>query len=411
MSIGLPVYNGERFLVEALESVLAQTFRDFELVISDNGSTDATEQICRRFAAGDARIRFLRSDSNRGAAWNFNTVFEHSRGAYFKWFAHDDLLAPDYLERCVERLAACDASVALVYPERIIMTYGGVVLGPDRRVRWFEATPPYASIGFLRSFYIPERHMPALAFALIRREALLETRLIGAYNLADLVLATELRLAGEFAYVPGELFFNRGHHEDAAFVADRRTVRGEADWYDPGRPPRPVLPELRLLAERLRAVARARIPTARKAVLSTCVLVGTFTMRPLERLAPRADHLISRLFALWSAASLAAARDTGHALLAPRLWVLLAGLRARSADQVGLALGRATPATRVSLLSFVATRLARRTDRDAAQLLRAWREGACAERRSAALSVASGDPERTPAGGAARPGSADSAAR
>src|SRR6202011_3838576 len=104
VSIGLPVYNGERYLRETLDSILAQTYHDFEVIISDNGSTDATEQICREYTARDSRIRYHRSAVNRGAAWNYNNVTALSNGKYIKHAAADDLLMPTYLERCVATL-------------------------------------------------------------------------------------------------------------------------------------------------------------------------------------------------------------------------------------------------------------------------------------------------------------------
>ena len=104
VSIGLPVYNGERWLAEALDSLLAQTYSDFELIISDNGSTDDTQAICEEYAARDRRIRYIRQEINRGLAWNWNCVFEESAGDYFKWAACDDLYHPTFLERCVQIL-------------------------------------------------------------------------------------------------------------------------------------------------------------------------------------------------------------------------------------------------------------------------------------------------------------------
>src|SRR6185369_4346332 len=104
VSIGLPVYNGVNYLRQALDSLLAQTFGDWELILSDNGSTDATESICREFAARDGRIRYLREPVNRGATWNFNRVFELSRAPLFRWAAHDDVCSPELLERCVAAL-------------------------------------------------------------------------------------------------------------------------------------------------------------------------------------------------------------------------------------------------------------------------------------------------------------------
>src|SRR5882762_1549884 len=114
ISIGLPVYNGENFITDALESILGQTYTDFELIISDNASTDRTEALCKSYAARDPRIRYWRNAENLGAARNFNRVFELSSGEYFKWTAHDDVLAPDYLEKCIEA-SDRDPSVVLVY--------------------------------------------------------------------------------------------------------------------------------------------------------------------------------------------------------------------------------------------------------------------------------------------------------
>ena len=104
VSIGMPVFNGENYLAEALDSLLTQTFSDFELIISDNASTDKTEEICRAYAVRDQRIRYFRNQENLGASRNYNRVFELSSGEYFKWAAHDDLCAPEFLGRCVDVL-------------------------------------------------------------------------------------------------------------------------------------------------------------------------------------------------------------------------------------------------------------------------------------------------------------------
>src|SRR5438128_3187989 len=101
VSLGLPVFNGEAFLVQVLESILAQTYGDFELIISDNASTDATPDICRVYAARDPRIRYVRNATNVGAARNFNRVFQLSTGEYYKLANADDVCAPTLVERCV----------------------------------------------------------------------------------------------------------------------------------------------------------------------------------------------------------------------------------------------------------------------------------------------------------------------
>src|SRR5260370_10566620 len=120
VSIGVPVYNGENFLRETLDSLLAQTFEDFELIISDNGSTDNTPHICREYALRDNRVSYHRCDINRGFSWNNNHVFQLAQGEYFKWADHDDLCAPEYLERCITVLdARPDVVLCDVIPSNI----------------------------------------------------------------------------------------------------------------------------------------------------------------------------------------------------------------------------------------------------------------------------------------------------
>src|SRR6187401_3712053 len=115
LSVGLPVYNGQRFLRAALESILAQTFGDFELIVCDNASTDATEAICREYAARDPRVRYFRHPTNIGPAANYNACFRHARGELFRWAAHDDVIAPQLFQMSIDALDRDPAAVA-VYP-------------------------------------------------------------------------------------------------------------------------------------------------------------------------------------------------------------------------------------------------------------------------------------------------------
>ncbi len=123
MSIGLPVYNGENYLVESLDALLSQTYRDFELIISDNASTDRTEEICRQYAAADPRIRYLRQPRNIGGSPNQDFVFRQARGELFKWAAHDDLYGPELVERCVEALDR--------HPEAVLSHAGMAIVDGD----------------------------------------------------------------------------------------------------------------------------------------------------------------------------------------------------------------------------------------------------------------------------------------
>jgi glycosyltransferase involved in cell wall biosynthesis len=116
VSIGIPVYNGGPFFEACLEAVAAQTFTDFEVVISDNASTDGTPDVARSFVDRDPRFRYVRFERNRGAAANWNRVVELATGRYFRWLAADDLIAPTYLERCVAVLDT-EPDVVLVTPQ------------------------------------------------------------------------------------------------------------------------------------------------------------------------------------------------------------------------------------------------------------------------------------------------------
>lgn len=379
VSIGIPVHDGERFVAEAIESILSQTFGDFELIVCDNASSDRTDAIVRELAARDSRIRYHRNGSNLGAAANFNRCFELARGEYFKWCAHDDRLEPTYLERCVEILDASGPEVALCFPQRVIMTHDGRPLGPDPVDRWFEASHPYDRISFARVARIPDRRHPEVAFALCRAEALRKTRLIGAYNLADLVLTTELRLAGEFRQVPQPLFLNRGHDEHADFRRSRRTRGGEASWYDPRRRRGPRWPGGKVLLERMRAILRSDLPGHRKLAYAGATVWGQAVVRTGTRMAVPLERLRASAFRAWESGSVRALRSD-RSLLACRLWALFGGIHRRQRDVVALAFARPSPATRSALYGFVGERLARRRDEPARSLLREWADHGDAER-------------------------------
>ena len=119
VSIGMPVFNGGATVRDALESLLAQTFADFELIISDNGSTDDTEEICREYDAADERIRYVRQPENRGAAANWAFVLDQAVGEYFMWAAHDDLWDPSYIYELTSVLDA-DSSVGVAFSGRVL---------------------------------------------------------------------------------------------------------------------------------------------------------------------------------------------------------------------------------------------------------------------------------------------------
>lgn len=264
VSIGLPVYDGERYLEAALDSVLSQTLTDLEVVVSDNASNDATREICEARARRDPRIRYVRQPSNRGAAWNYNETFRLARGRYFKWAPHDDLVAPTFLERCHAALEALPPSVVLAYPRMRLIDEAGESLGDyDAPIEWDPATPASR----LRSLLCapPDAthlHRCEPVMGLIRRDALARTRLIGGYNSADKVTIVELALLGDFHRIDDRLAFRR-EHAGSSQVANR-SPDDMARWFDPTRRGRFVAPRSRLAVEYARAVLRADLPPGEK---------------------------------------------------------------------------------------------------------------------------------------------------
>jgi glycosyltransferase involved in cell wall biosynthesis len=237
LSIGLPVYNGEHLLPQAIECLLAQTFGDFEIVIGDNASTDRTEEICHDYVRRDPRIRYVRHDHNLGAVANFNRVFHLSSAPLFKWAAHDDLHCAAFLEVCVSLLDQ--------YPDAVLAHTGTAFV--DERG---EAFPLEANTcGFLDprtgthhnvdALDIGDSAKPAVrfwqvlsgarwgthCFGVLRREALLKTRLLPNFPGNDRIMLGELALVGRFKTNP-ELLFLRRLCANGSWTMSREQLKG-----------------------------------------------------------------------------------------------------------------------------------------------------------------------------------------
>ena len=251
VSIGLPIYNGQRFAAQAIESMLGQTFGDFELVISDNASTDATQDLCLAYAARDRRIRYHRNPENIGANRNFNRVAELARAPYFRWAAHDDLVAPKFLERCVEVLDA-DPSIVLCHTRTMQVDAEGKPLTEEAR-RWLMDNAPLNdpprrldSVRTARRFYdlLLRTRWCFEIFGVIRREPLLRTGLQGSFYGADKVVLASLSLMGRFHEVPEELFLRRCHSDQSTSI---RSAAARAVWSNPKNRKRVVVPQIECL--------------------------------------------------------------------------------------------------------------------------------------------------------------------
>jgi len=240
VSIGIPVYNGAKYLKETLDSILSQTFTDFEVIVSDNASTDSTREIVESYAAKDSRIRYYRNAENIGAAPNYNRTFELSRGKYFRWHAHDDLIAPTYLEKCVA-VMELDSGIVLAHARTQVI---------DEKSQPFEFTlKPDGSASYSASganglayFYgvdvydrkldspnAPLRFYGATnirwcyeIFGLMRADALRRTKLQENFYGTDLTLLVEMAALGRFYIYREPLFLNRRHPEQSTSLSTKQ---------------------------------------------------------------------------------------------------------------------------------------------------------------------------------------------
>lgn len=257
LSVGLPVYNGDNYLAEAIESLLGQTYEDFELIISDNASTDSTADICRRYEKQDSRIRYIRQPCNAGCAPNHNYTVEQARGELFKWASHDDLYARDLLKRCIDALDE--------YPHVVLAhSWTAMIDGSGALTKAVEY--PLATA----SPQAPERFRSMLfgnggddTGGVVRTSVLRRTPLLGSYHHADRTLPAELSLHGPFYQVPDWLYFRRDHSERAERAFP--DVRARCANLDPRRSDPLRNPLIRLHAEYVWAYIAAirRAPLSR----------------------------------------------------------------------------------------------------------------------------------------------------
>ncbi|MCH2076447.1 MAG: glycosyltransferase [Rhodobacteraceae bacterium] len=258
VSLGLPVYNGENFLAEALDCLLAQTFTDFELIISDNASTDFTQSICEEYAEKDRRIKYFRQPENRGAGANYDFTFYKAQAPYFRWCTHDDLMGDDFLEACVAHLDAHPEAVGALpkdvreidetgqFLKAIHITFG------SNSANGAERFAAYTPLSRSEQFHC----MPF--FSLFRREALARTNLHGDYLSSDRILIAEMLLHGEIALLSTSSVSFRRHEAQYSTVSMRQDVEFAIEWFQPKNAGKRVFKKARYLRELMRSLSRAR---------------------------------------------------------------------------------------------------------------------------------------------------------
>ncbi|HVK59615.1 MAG TPA: glycosyltransferase, partial [Candidatus Kapabacteria bacterium] len=253
VTIGLPVFNGEKYLRNALDDLLGQECRDFELVVCDNASTDSTPAICEEYAARDSRIRIFRNETNVGAIQNFNKAFELCTGTYFMWAAHDDRWHPSYLRRCVEELEKHPAAV-LCASDLVFLNAAG-----EKSESLWHFEPTLGLTVEQRIQSLIARWGWYAIYGVIRPEFLRETRLIQNVVGPDVLLLAELSLQGEFLKVPEKLFYYR---------YAEKAVEDSIAAMDPASPKKPVTQFNTDLARDLwHAISNSELPRETKTAI------------------------------------------------------------------------------------------------------------------------------------------------
>jgi len=257
LSLAMPVYNSERFLAEALDSLIGQDFADWRLLICDNASTDSTGVIAKEYADRDARIGYVRHERNLGAAGNHNYGFHHTDGEYFAWVHGDNVYEPSYFRRCLEELgshpeASCAHSVAV-----------DIDVDGTRLRRWDEGLRSASSDVALRFRDLTEfDHMCFAWFGVVRRDVMATTSLHASFDSADRLTIVELALRGPIRLIDEELFLHREHPGRIMRLAP--TARSRYLILDPSWTGRIPFPILNIGRQYVRAVLRSELSTSDK---------------------------------------------------------------------------------------------------------------------------------------------------
>jgi glycosyltransferase involved in cell wall biosynthesis len=253
VSICLPVYNGENYVSQAISSILDQTFENFELIISDNASTDGTSDICRDAAARDRRVRYYRADINRGLSWNHNRAFELARGRYLTHLGHDDVMGKEYVSQCIAALQA-DSRAVLSFTTPTHIDETGKV------IERFPNHNPGASESPSKRFYdiLGDDWCHAI-YGVMKTAILRKTSLHGGFADADRVLLAEIGLRGRFALVQGHLF-SRRVHAGASTQKYRNVTERTTVIFDPMKAGKVTFPRLLQASRLFSAIRRSTLP-------------------------------------------------------------------------------------------------------------------------------------------------------
>lgn len=297
VSIGLPVYNGGKYLEEALQSLLSQDFEDFELIISDNCSTDNTKDISCDYRDRDRRIRYYRFNENLGAIMNFRNVLGHSSAPYFMWASHDDLHEASFIRKCLSKLQG-DPSIVLVYPQTKLLQSDSTFLGLANDL--VKADQEDAVERFRHLIW--ELGLCNMFYGLFRSDAIKKAKSWEKTLFTDNLLLAEIALAGKIIQVPEALFIRRFTRNYNYTLPDDRNAQliGDCDpnLFNEGL----CLPHCRLAFAHLDLLNNTALENSSRDVLTREVITcfrGRFGI-PMKYEIDRAVHYLSQGIFYWN---------------------------------------------------------------------------------------------------------------
>ena len=265
VSIAIPAYNCERYIAQSIESLLNQTFDDFELIISDNASTDGTEAICRSYEAQDSRVRYMRRTQNIGGPGNFRYVFSLCGGKYHKWSTADDHWHPDFLREAVPVLDACP-DVVLCYPKtRLIDADGEKIEDYDDNLELDAESARQRFRDLDSRIGLCNAHL-----GLLRRDAMQKTGLIAGHLGSDVDFLAEMALIGKFHVLPDVRFYRRFHAASSSWA--RGDTKHQSAYYAPNAKGLSAVGTWKRFGFQLGLIARSPAPVADKLALSIDIL-------------------------------------------------------------------------------------------------------------------------------------------
>jgi glycosyltransferase involved in cell wall biosynthesis len=259
VTIGIPVFNGEAYLEDALRSALGQTRDDLEVVISDNASTDRTEEICRDYALKDRRVRYFRNPKNLGAAPNYNLAFSHARGRFYKWLAHDDRMLPTYVARTTQALARRPDAVLCNSVVSYIDGSGATIGLYNSELGRADSPSPSKRLACM----VLRSHSCVDFFGMFRKSALDGSLRHGSFHGADRALLAQMAIRGPLIQLRTPLVEMREH--DKRYTRSKGRSIDRAAWHDASLRGSVNFPTWRLYLEYLKMVKDEDMSMAERA--------------------------------------------------------------------------------------------------------------------------------------------------